>query len=134
MRLLDIGTAGFVRQRQAEKARETDCVDVGGLGLEGPPKDFRPHIDAEGRLNRWPLLGPLWRTEKRDQLPLIGMLGGRLQDRVDHLVLRWRNRFGIGRHRRQPRLGYLGELRQDRFFPDQADREHVGQRCVGLAA
>jgi len=63
----------------------------------------------------------------------VGALRRLLQDRIHHLRRRRLDRPRMGGKRLGPAGRHLRRVVEDRFFPDQPDRQQIGQGCVGLA-
>ena len=124
---------GPVRQRQAEEARKPDRVDGGVLRLERAAEHFGPHVDAEGGLHLWPLFDHVQPGHGGGQPALMRALGGLLQYGIDHLRRAGGQRRGMRRAGLRPRFFHLRGKLQQRFLPDQPDRQQVGDGGVGAA-
>ncbi len=125
-----------MRGGKTEKAGEAHGLDPGIEAFQRPAQHLRTNIDAKCGLERGSAIARLrsLSCQRLRQSPLRGSLGGLLKDGVDCAIERRRKGRGMHRPHARPSLRDLGVVAQkERFFPDQPDRQEIGDRLVRAA-
>ncbi len=125
-----------MRRGQPEKAGKTKRLNLRVDRLQRAPVDFGADVDAKGGLQqrhraRGPVLGA---GERLRQIALRRALARLLQDRIDDLRVGRLDRRCMGGDCLGPgRADLRLILGEQRFFPQQPDREKIGDGRVSAA-
>ena len=117
-----------------KKPAKPDGRDPGIEALERAAEDFGADIDAEGRLQPGTFRRDLRAGQGPVQTLLVGAFGRILQNGIDHLILRGRDRFLMRHDGPGPFRRDLGRMCEQRLLPDEADRQQIGQRVIAFTA